>query len=137
MANGHLIPNLGETELRGSGAINSHPMKLRTQVAEVTKPLAAAAEYVDAGKTIILHRTRGIIKKLSHQAEKAIRDIVKADEGPETILERRGGAFTFDIDVNSGVSHQHKQQQQQQQQQQFHSSSSESSGELLRKSPKM
>ena len=30
-----------------------------------------------------------------------IRDIIKAEKGPEVILERRGGAFTFDIDVQS------------------------------------
>ena len=30
-----------------------------------------------------------------------IRDIIKAEKGPEVILDRRGGAFTFDIDVQS------------------------------------
>ena len=70
-------------------------------MADVTKPLAAATEAVDGGRTIILHRTGGIVKKLSPESEKKIRDIIKAETGPEVILERRGGAFTFDIDVQS------------------------------------
>ena len=99
MANGNVIPNLGEAEIKGLGAVNSHPQQFGTQVAGVTKPLAAATEPVDGGRTIILHRTGGIVKKLSHELEKKTRDIIKAEMGPEVILERRGGAFTFDIDV--------------------------------------
>ena len=57
---------------------------------------------MDAGGTVILHRTGRIVKKLSHASEKKIRDIIKAEAGPEVILEKRGGAFTFDIDVKSG-----------------------------------
>ena len=101
MANGNVIPNLGESSINGLGAINAHPTKFGTQVADVTKPLAAATEAVDSGRTIILHRTGGIVKKLSSESEKMIRDIIKAEKGPEVILERRGGAFTFDIDVQS------------------------------------
>ena len=48
-----------------------------------------------------MHRTGGIVKKLSSESEKKIRDIIKSEEGPEVILERRGGAFTFDIDVQT------------------------------------
>ena len=112
MANGNVIPNLGEAEIKGLGAVNSHPQQFGTQVADVTKPLAAATEAVDGGRTIILHRTGGIVKKLSHESEKKIRDIIKAEAGPEVILERRGGAFTFDIDVKSGESSNQQQQQQ-------------------------
>ena len=104
MANGSIIPNLGESEIKGLGALNKHHQKFGTQVADVTKPLAAASEAVDTGRTIILHRTGGIVKKLSHESEKKIRDIIKAEEGPEVILERRGGGFTFDIDVQSETS---------------------------------
>ena len=101
MANGNVIPNLGEAEIKGLGAVNSHPTQFSTQVADVTKPLAAATEAVDGGRTIILHRTGGIVKKLSLESEKKIRDIIKSEEGPEVILERRGGAFTFDTDVQT------------------------------------
>ena len=91
MENGNVIPNLGEAEIKGLGTVNSHPQKFGTQVADVTKPLAAATEAVDGGRTVILHRTGGIVKKLSHESEKKIQDIIKAEEGPEVILERRGG----------------------------------------------
>ena len=101
MANGNVIPNSGGSSINGVGAINAQPTKFGTQVADVTKPLAAATEAVDSGRTIILHRTGGIVKKLSSESEKKIRDIIKAENGPEVILERRGGAFTFDIDVQS------------------------------------
>ena len=101
MANGNVILNLGEAEIKGLGAVNSHPTQFSTHVADVTKPLAAATEAVDGGRTIILHRTGGIVKKLSLESEKKIRDIIKSEEGPEVILERRGGAFTFDINVQT------------------------------------
>ena len=99
MANGNIIPNLGEAEITGSGSLNTHPHKFGTQVADVTKPLAAASEAVDGGRTIILHRTGGIVKKLNHESEKKIRDIIKAEEGPEVILERKGGGFTYYVDA--------------------------------------
>ena len=38
---------------------------------------------------------------MSLESEKKIRDIIKSEEGAEVILERRGGAFTFDIDVQT------------------------------------
>ena len=57
MANGNVIPKLGEAEIKGLGAVNSHPHQFGTQVADVTKPLAAATEAMDGGRTIILHRT--------------------------------------------------------------------------------
>ena len=90
--------------MKGLGALNNHPQKFGTQVPDVTKPLADATEAVDGGRTIILHRTGGIVKKLSHESVEKIQDIIKAEEGPKIILERRGGAFTFDIDVKSGES---------------------------------
>ena len=88
MADGNVIPNLGEAEVKGFGAANSHPAQFSTQVADVTKPLAAATEAVDGGRTIILHRTGGIVKKLSLESEQKIRDIIQSEEGPEVILER-------------------------------------------------
>ena len=69
MANGNVIPNLGESSTNGLGTVNAHPTKFGTQVADVTKPLAAATEAVDGGRTIILHRTGGIVKKPSHESE--------------------------------------------------------------------
>ena len=51
----------------------------------------------------MLHKTGGIIKKMSHSAEKQIRDIIKAERGPELVLQRHGGSFAFDVDVKSEV----------------------------------
>ena len=85
MASGNVIPNLGEADIKGLGSVNSHPQKFGTQVADVTKPLAAATEAVGGGRTIILHRTGGIVKKSSHESEKKIRDIIKAEEGPNAV----------------------------------------------------
>ena len=39
------------------------------------------------------------MKRLSPDTERKIRDLVKSERGPEIVLERRGGAFTFDIDI--------------------------------------
>ena len=61
--------------------------------------IAAANEIVDANNTIILHKTGGIAKKLTHSDEKKIRDIIKAAPGPELVLQRSGGSFTFEVDV--------------------------------------
>ena len=80
---------------------NGNPMKIQSQVAKVTKPLAAATEAVDSGNMVILHKTGGIVKKLSHETKKKIRDLVKAEKGAEAILQRKGHAFTFDLDVKA------------------------------------
>ena len=101
VASGQVIPNLGTVKIEGQGAINQHRMRMKSQVAEVTKPLAAANEMVESGNMIVLHRTGGIAKKLTHSDEEKIRDIIKAAEGPELVLQRAGGSFTFDVDVKS------------------------------------
>ena len=88
-------------KIEGTGTLNNNPMRMQSQVAEVTKPLAAANEMVDAGNMVILHKTGGIVKTLSHSAEKQIRDIIKGERGPELVLQRSGGSFTFDVDVKS------------------------------------
>ena len=89
-----------------SGAVktilpNGNQVEITSQVADVTKPLASATEMTEHRNLVILHKTGGIVKKLSEKAVKAIRDIIKAEAGPEVILERRGGAFAFDVDVKS------------------------------------
>ena len=101
MANGTLIDNLGETKIKGTGVANGNQVEITSQVADVTKPLASATEMTDHGNLVVLHKTGGIVKKLSEKTVKEIRDVIKAEEGPELILERRGGAFVFDVDVKS------------------------------------
>ena len=39
------------------------------------------------------------MKKLSKAAEEKVCDIVKSEAGPEIVLERKAGAFKFDIEV--------------------------------------
>ena len=97
VANGETIPNLGEVKLEGIGEKGN--AKMTAQVAAVTKPLASAYEMTENGNLVILHRTGGIVKKLSKAAEEKVRDIVKSEAGPEIVLERKAGAFKFDIEV--------------------------------------
>ena len=101
VANGDVIPNLGSTKLKGSGAIGGSPLQIGTQVAEVTKPLASVDEMVASGMMVIMHRSGGIAKRLDADSERRIRDIVKQVSGSEIVLERSGGSFTFEIDVKS------------------------------------
>ena len=74
-------------------------MELQSQAADVTKPLAAANDMVESDNMIVLHKTGGIVKKSSHAAEKKIRDRIKAEQGPEVVLQRSAGSFTFDMDM--------------------------------------
>ena len=99
VASGEVLPNLGSTKLKGVGTLSGSPMTIGTQVAEITKPLASVTEMVDSGNLVIMHKTGGIVKRLSPDTERKIRDLVKSKRGPENVVERRGGAFTFDIDI--------------------------------------
>ena len=100
VANGQTILNLGEVKLEGIGEKGN--VKMTAQVAAVTKPLASVFEMTESGNLVILHKTGGIVKKLSRNAEEKIRGIVKAEEGPEIVLQRKSGAFKFDIEVKRG-----------------------------------
>ena len=97
VANGQTIPNLGGVELEGLGEKGN--VKLTAQVAAVTKPLASVFEMTESGDLVILHRTGGIVKRLSRNAEEKIRDIVQAEEGPAIVLQRKSGAFRLDTEV--------------------------------------
>ena len=76
-------------------------MQIGTQVAEVTKPIASVDEMVSSGMMVIMHRSGGIAKRLDSDTERKIRDLVKGTQGNEVVLERAGGSFTREIDVNS------------------------------------
>ena len=54
---------------------------------------------MDAGNLIVLHKTGGVIKKLSLENEKRIAEIIRNQKGPEIGLQKKGGAFVFEIDV--------------------------------------
>ena len=55
VAKGNAVPNLGEVKL-GRKARNGNPIKIKTQIVEVTEPLAATSEMVDAGDLVVIHK---------------------------------------------------------------------------------
>ena len=71
-ANGGLIPNEGETTIKGKSELGNK-IKMKAQVAAVTKPLASASEVVDANDWIILHKKGGMIKPVSPELAKKIK----------------------------------------------------------------
>ena len=85
VANDQTIPNLGEVKLECLG--DKGTVKMRARVAAVTEPLASASDMTESGHLVILHRTGGMVKKLSRAAEEKVRDIVQAEAGPEVTLE--------------------------------------------------
>ena len=54
---------------------------------------------MESGTLVIMHKTGGIVRRLSPGTDRKIRDLVRAESGPEIVLERRRGAFTHDIDI--------------------------------------
>lgn len=93
VANGEVIPNLGGANVSGNAAIGRSPMEMTAQEEEITKPLASVIEMVESGNFVIMHKTGGIVKRLSPSIQG------KAENGLEIVLERRGGPFAFDIDI--------------------------------------
>ena len=60
-ASGHLIPNLGEAEVKGS--VMGQRIAFKSQVANITKALASTNAMVDEGNLIINHIAEGMIKR--------------------------------------------------------------------------
>ena len=56
---------------------------------------------VMSGMMVIMHRTGGICKRLDTDTVRKIRDLAKNCTGSEIVVERSGGSFTFEIDVQS------------------------------------
>ena len=55
IADGAAIPNLGEVQQEGT-ASNGSPIEIKAQRADVTKPLAARTEIVDAPNFVIISK---------------------------------------------------------------------------------
>lgn len=96
-ASGHLIPNLGEAEVKSS--VMGQRIAFKSQVANTTKPLAPTNEMVDGGNFIIMHNAGGMIKRVSASTEKDILDYDKRVVGESIPVTRRGGAFVIDVEV--------------------------------------
>ena len=106
VASGEVFPNLGSTKLKGTGTLGGSPLQVEAHVADITKPLASVDEMGSSGMRVIMHRSGGIAKRLDSDTERLqrlaqIRDLVKGCRGSEIVLERSGGSFTFEIDVNA------------------------------------
>ena len=97
-ANGNTIPNLGEVKLEGK-ASNGNPIKIKTQIADVTKPLAATSEMVDAGNLVVIHKQGGVIKTMSQEAQAKVLKIIREEKGPEVPVVRKGNTFLIEVDV--------------------------------------
>ena len=96
-ASGHLIPNLGEAEVKGS--VMGQKTAFKSQVADITKPLASTNEMVDGGNVIIMHKAGGMIKRVSASTEADILNYIKGVLGESIPVTRRGGAFVNDVEV--------------------------------------
>ena len=78
---------------------NNINIKIKTQIADVTKPLAATSEMVDAGNLVVIHKQGGVIKTLSQEAQARVLKILKEEKGPEVPVIRKGNTFLIEVDV--------------------------------------
>ncbi len=89
-ASGHLVPNQGEAEIKG-WTLKGGKINVTAQVADITRPLAAASEVVDAnGNWIILNKSGGPIKEISEDEGKIIMQIVEESSKPTVPITREG-----------------------------------------------
>jgi hypothetical protein len=96
-ASGHLVPNQGEAEIKG-WTLNGGKINVTAQVADITRPLAAANEVVDAnGNWIILNKTGGLIKELNEEEGKRIMKILEESNKPTVPITREGRQFMVEI----------------------------------------
>ena len=98
VANGQEVPNQGETKIKGQSD-EGQAMLVTAQAAEITKPLAAANDMVDADNFVIMHKDGGVIQKLNEDEKKAIMKIIEGSKGPSVPTKRKGGAFVIEIHV--------------------------------------
>ena len=102
VANGNFIPNLGEVKLDGKST-NGNGMCIKAQVADVTRPLAATAEVVDAGNIVINHKGGGIIKQVTEDQLDRIMRAIHNEPGLEIPVYRKRNTFLIDVDVADPV----------------------------------
>ena len=78
-------------------------MCIKAQVAEVTRPLAATAEMVDAGNIVINQKGGGIIKQVTEEHLARIMKAIQAEPGLEIPVYRKRNTFLIDMDVPDPV----------------------------------
>ena len=64
-------------------------MRIGTQVAEITKPIASVDD--SNGMKLIMHRSGGIAKHLDTDTEMKIRGLLRGKPGNKLVVERSGG----------------------------------------------
>ena len=89
---------MGEVKLEGE-ASNGNPIEIKTQIADVTKPLAATSEMVDGGNLVVIHKQGGITQTMSQEAPAKVLKIIREEKGPEVPVVRRGDTFLFEVDL--------------------------------------
>ena len=98
MANGHCIPNLGEAKITGK-ASNSKKMQIKTQVADITKPLICKPEITSAGNIVVHWESGGMIKQVTKESLRRIQEAIHQEQGAEIPINREGHSYTLDMDV--------------------------------------
>ena len=98
VANGHFVPNEGEVKLMGTSS-NGNGMCIKAQVADITRPLAATAEMVDAGNNVIIHKDGGVIKQVTQDQLERTMGAVSNEPGLEIPVYRKTNTFVIDVDI--------------------------------------
>ena len=98
VANGHFVPNEGEVKLMGRSS-NNNGMCIKAQVADITRPLAATAEMVDAGNIVINHKDGGVIKQVTQEQLERIMRAISNEPGLEIPVYRKRNTFLIDVDI--------------------------------------
>ncbi len=98
-ASGHLVPNQGEAQIKG-WTLNGGKINVTAQAADITRPLAAANEVVDAnGNWVILNKKGGLIKEISEEEGKRIMKILEESHKPMVPITRENRQFMVEIHV--------------------------------------
>ena len=100
VANGKFIENQGEVALQGT-TTNCERISVKSQVADVTRPLASTAEMVDSGNIVLMYKSGGIIKQVTPEQERSILNILSNYPGPSVPITRRQNVFSVEINVKS------------------------------------
>ena len=100
VANGEQIPNEGELDLKGR-ASNGEKFRVKSQVANITRPLAATSEMVGAGNLVIMHKSGGLMEQLSEEDQHKVMKLIEKGAGPVVPVIRKGYAFHVEIEVKS------------------------------------
>ena len=72
---------------------------IKSQVANITRPLAATSEVVDARKLVAMHERGGIMKQMSAEDENKVTQKLENASGPMLPVTRKGHAFHVEMEI--------------------------------------